>query len=171
MKEIVYNGNYITTSEEIIDGHTYERAELIPNVHVLPIRDNKILLMKEFRAHEKGYRWKLVSGWCDKTGKSPLEHAQDELAEEVGMKAENWEELLYANVPNATVNLNTYYYICTDISKLQQPIENPDIHSTVLEYDWFSFDDIFRLINEKKMWPGASSMMAVWYLYKLNSTV
>jgi len=169
MKEIRYQGKYITTNEEVIDSHTYERTELIPNVHVLPTRDNKILFMNEFRRHEKGSRWKLVSGWCDKDGVSPVDHAKEELAEEVNMQADHWEELFYANVPNATVNLNTHYFLCTDISDLEINVPNPDIGSEVLEYDWFDYDQIFELLNEQKMWPGASTMIAVWYLYNLQN--
>jgi len=167
MKSIKYKGSYITTSEEEINGHIYERTELMSNVHVLPIRGNKILLMNEFRTHEKKSRWKLITGWCDKEGKSSLEHAQEELAEEVGMQAEHWEEIFYANVPHATVNLNTHYFVCTEISELEEKIDNPDT-GEVLDYAWFDFNEIFNLIDQKKIWPGQSTMIAVSYLYNLN---
>lgn len=170
MKHIKYQGKYITTSEEEINGHVYERTELIPNVHVLPIRDSKILLMNEFRTHEKTSRWKLITGWAEKEGKTLVEHAQEELAEEVGMQAENWEEFFDGSAPNATVSLNTHYFICTDISELDEKVNNPDT-SIVLEYDWFSYEEIFELINVGKMYPDESSMIALWYLYskkKLN---
>lgn len=167
MKHAKYRGKYITTSEEVINGHTYERTELIPNVHVMPVRDNKILLMNEFRTHEKSSRWKLITGWCEKENKNPLEHAQEELAEEVGMQAKYWEEYFNASVPNATVNLNTRYFVCKNISKLDQKIENPD-SGEVLDYNWFSYDEIFELINNKKMYPGQSTMFALLYLYNLN---
>jgi len=164
MKEIKYQGKYITTSEEEINGHMYERTELQPGVHVLPIRDNKILLINELRVHEKAARWKLVSGWCDKDNLSPQEHAQEELAEEVGMQAKHWEEFFNASVPNATVSLNTRYFVCTDISDIEEKIHNPD-SGEVLDYGWFTYDQIFALINACKMWPGSSTMMAIWYLY------
>ena len=170
MKKTTYQGKYITTSEEEIDGHIYERTELMENIHVLPIKDNKILLMKEFRTHEKGHRWKLVSGWCDKNGKTPLEHAKEELAEEIGMQARQWDELFHSNVPNATVNLNTHYFICTDVSELETKIKNPD-SSAVLDYKWFTFNQIFTLIQDKKMWPGESTMVALLCLYNSKNPV
>jgi len=163
MKQIKYRGNYITTSEEEINGHIYERTELIPNVHILPVRDNKILLMHEFRTHEKSSRWKLITGWAEKPGKSLLEHAQEELAEEVGMVAKHWEEFFNASVPNATVNLNTHYFLCKDISELEQKIENPD-NGEVLDYDWFDYKEIFELIQTHKIWPGESILIAILYL-------
>lgn len=167
MKKIKFQGKYITTSEEEINGHTYERTELIPNVHVLPIRDNKILLMNEYRTHEKSSRWKLITGWAEKPGKSLLEHAQEELAEEVGMQAMHWEEFFDSSVPNATVNVNTHYFVCTDITELEKKIPNPD-SGEVIEYSWFSFDQLFELINDRKIWPGSSTMVALWYLYNSN---
>ncbi len=160
----MYQGKYIKITEEEIHGHTYERTSLLPNVHVLPIRDNKILLMNEYRTHEKSSRWKLISGWCDKENKKPLDHAQEELAEEVGMQAEYWEEFFDGSSENATVNYNTHYFVCKNISELPEKIESPD-SGEVLDYDWFRLDQIFDMINQGKIWPGASTMVAVWYLY------
>lgn len=170
MKQVRYQGNYIAISEELINGHTYERTALMSNVHVMPIRDNKILLMNEFRTHEESARWKLITGWAEKPGKSLLEHAVEELAEEVGMQAGYWKEFFNSAAPNATVNLNTHYFVCKDIAKLKEKIPNPD-SSEVLGYDWFSYDEIFALINAGKMWPGESSMIALWYLYNLENNV
>lgn len=167
MKQIKYKGKYITTSEEKINGHTYERTELIPNVHVMPVRDNKILLMNEYRNHEKDSRWKLITGWCEKENKNPLEHAQEELAEEVGMQAEYWEEIFDASVPNGTINRNTKYFLCKNISSLDQKIKNPDT-GIVIDYNWFNIEDIFSMIEAKKIWPGQSILIALLCLRNLE---
>lgn len=165
MRKNVYKGRYITVSEELIGDHVYERMELLPGVHILPIRDDKILLMNEYRSHEKGSRWKLVTGWCDKSEKTPLDHAKEELAEELGMQAETWVEFFDGSVPNATVNGNTKYFLCKDISELDEKIENPDLGCVVNGYKWFDYHQVFELINQGKMYPGASSMIALWCLY------
>ena len=168
MKQIKYKGKYIETSEEKIHTHTYERTALIPNVHVLPIRDNKILLINEFKTHEKKARWKLVTGWAEKTNKNLLEHAQEELAEEVGMKADLWKEFFNADTPNGTVNLNTHYFVCRNISILDHKIENPDT-GEVLGFEWFTYEDIWMMINEGLMYPEQSTLVALWYLRSLNN--
>lgn len=167
MKQIKYQGKYIITTEENIEGHVYERMELIPNVHVLPIREDKILLMNEYRTHEKNSRWKLVTGWAEKPGVSLVQHAKEELAEEVGMQAKHWEEFFDASVPNATINLNTHFFVCKEISNLQDKVENPD-GGEVLGYDWFTYEQIFEMLNKGRMWPGGSTMIALWYLYNLK---
>lgn len=58
--KLVYEGNYIRVTEEVINDHTFERAHFRPGVHVLPFRDNKLLLIREYRHHEGGSRWKFI---------------------------------------------------------------------------------------------------------------
>ncbi|MCI5050689.1 MAG: NUDIX domain-containing protein [Candidatus Pacebacteria bacterium] len=164
MKEIKYQGNYLTLSEEVINNHVYERVSLRPGVHVMPVKNEKILLMHEYRPHEKKSRWKLVSGWVDKEHMSPLDHAKEELAEEVGMQAKNWSELYNTHFPNATINGNTYYFLCSEVSELEIKIENPDIGAEVHGYDWFDLDTIFHYLNEGKIWPDDSTLAMIWYL-------
>lgn len=163
MKEEKYKGKYITITEEIINNHVYERVAIREGVQVFPYRDEKILLIKEYRTHEKKARYKFVSGMCDKDGKSPLNHAKEELAEEAQMKAEYWEEIYNSQVPNATINPNVHFFVCTEISELEETIENPD-SSEVLETRWCSLEDLFQLMNQKEIWLDDVLMVAVWYL-------
>lgn len=165
MKEIVYQGKYISVSEERIDNHVYERASLRAGVNVIPVQNNKVLLIKESRGHEDIPRWKVVSGWCDKDDKNPLFHAQEELAEEANMVAQQWEEIYQAIVPNATINPNTRYFMCADVSELSYVHDNPDQHCEVLDKKWFSFDEIFELLNSKSAWLDHSMMVVLWVLY------
>lgn len=164
MKEIVYKGRYITVTEEVIHNHVYERAEIKEGVQVFPYHEGKILLINEHRVHEQQSRWKFVSGMCDKEGKSPLEHAQEELAEEASMRAGSWKEIYSSSVPNATINPNVHFFVCTEVYDLDIPVENPDM-SIVIEKKWFSYDELFELMHDQKIWLDDVLMVAVWYLY------
>jgi len=164
MKEIKYQGKYISVTEEDINNHVYERVEVKEGVQVFPYKEGKILLIKELRTHEKQARWKFVSGMCDKEGKTPLEHAQEELAEEASMIAESWEEIYSSSVPFATINPNVHFFVCTDVRELSVSIENPDT-SIVIEKRWFTFEELFQLMNTKEIWLDDVLMVAVWYLY------
>jgi len=164
MKNIRYEGKYITLSEEVIGTHTYERITLRAGVNVIPVKDKKVLLIKEKRTHEDEPRWKVVSGWCDKDEKTPLSHAQEELAEEANMQAEHWEEVYTTNIPNATINPNVHYFTCFGLSELSYIHENPD-SCIILEKKWFSFDELFELINTKQTWMDHSLMVVLWVLY------
>lgn len=169
MKQTVYQGKYISVSEEKINSHTYERITLRAGVHVIPVRNERVLLIREERTHEDTPRWKVVSGWCDKEDKDPLAHAQEELAEEANMSAEHWEEVYQAVVPNATVNPNAWYYLCEGISELPYNHPNPDEGCEVLDKKWFSFEELFELINKKEAWLDHSMAVVLWVLYNKKS--
>lgn len=168
MQKIKYKGNYITVTEEEISGHTYERVKLRKGVHVIPYsNDGKIMLMNEKREHEDKSRWKLVSGWVDKEGGSILDHAIDELAEEVAYSAENWQEIYSSDYVDKTISPSAYYFTCNNLLKLENPPENPDT-GFVLGYDWFSFDEIFAMMSQNKILRDDSIMVALHFLYEKN---
>lgn len=166
MQEVKYKGNYITVTEENINGHVFERVKLRKGVHLIPYReeDNKILLIYEERIHERSPRWKLVSGWVDKEHKSILEHAQEELAEEVGYAAKYWQEIYNSDRDDLTVSPSTYFFVCKYLTKLEHPPINPD-SGGVLNYDWFSFDEIFHMLSENQIEKDGSIMVALSFLY------
>ena len=166
MKETRYAGTYITVTEEILHDHTYERAALRPGVQVIPYKDGKIMLMHESRTHETESRWKLVSGWLDKPEKSALEHAQEELAEEVGYISKSWTQIHHNDDTNFTVSFQTAFFVCTDLEKIDQPPVNPDIGCTVLGYDWYSFEEIFELLATGKALRDNTMLVALSYLYE-----
>ncbi len=168
MQERKYQGSYLTITEETIDNHLYERVQLRKGVHVIPMQENKVLLMREHRPHEKADRWKLVSGWCDKEGKTPLEHAIEEFSEEVGMKAEAWEEIYDTVLPNATINHNTHYFLCTGITPDENRLANPD-NGEVLEYQWLTRQEILTLLYERKMWLDTGALLILLEFQKNNT--
>jgi 8-oxo-dGTP pyrophosphatase MutT (NUDIX family) len=165
MQETRYKGNYITVTEEIIHGHRYERVLLRPGIQVIPYReDGKILLMHESRTHETISRWKLVSGWVDKDGKTPLEHAIDELAEEVGYTATSWFHISKMDDKNFTISFQTDFFACTDLVKIPNPPNNPDEGCQVLDCGWFSFDEIFDLMADGRMLKDNTILVALCYM-------
>ena len=170
MQEIKYKGNYITVTEENIGGHIFERVKLRKSVYVIPYReeDKKILLIFEERIHENKARWKLISGWVDKEHKTILEHAQEELAEEVGFEADLWKEIYNTDYNDKTISGSTYYFVCQKLKQLENPPRNPD-SGEVLKYDWFSFDEIFQMVLEGTLLKDESIMVALSFLYEKQS--
>lgn len=76
MRKNVFEGKYLTMSTEDINGHIYERVNMRAGVRVVPVEDDKILFIKEYRQHEQKSRLKLIGGWVDKKDKTPLEIAK-----------------------------------------------------------------------------------------------
>lgn len=164
MQKEVYKGNYITVTEEDIDGHIFERAQLRSGVQVIPYENGKIMLIHESRAHETGSRWKLVSGWIDKNGKTFLDHAKEELAEEAGYCAKKWKELPPIGDNNFTISFNTHFFVCEDLEKLEEPPINPDENCEVFDVRWFSFDEIFELMLQDKILKDNTMMVALSFI-------
>ncbi len=125
MRKIIHQGKYLTMSTEEIDGHLYERVTMRPGLAILPVKNDKILFIKEYRTHEKKSSLKLISGWVDKEDKTTLETAQEELREEASMEAEKWELFYEYNTTNFTIEEKKSYFIAENLQKLP-PQKNPD---------------------------------------------
>ena len=150
MKKIVYKGKFLEVSEEYFNGKPYERVKLRPGIKVLPVKDNKILFIREYRVIEQQTSVKLISGWMDKEGKSPLEIAKEELAEEAGLEAEKWYEFHYMNTDNFTVENKVWYYVAENPKELEEKIENPD-HDIVEELLWLSEEEFWKMCDRNEI--------------------
>ncbi len=151
MRKIIYKGKYLTMSTEKIGKHLYERVTMRAGVAVLPIKDNKILFIREYRLHEKKSSLKLLSGWIDKKGMSPLQIAQEELREEISMKADKWRLFYKYDTKNYTVEETKTYFIAEDLQQLP-PQENPD--SDIVEEIVFLDEKELKeqLLNKEILW-------------------
>ena len=150
MKEIKYKGKYLEITEENIKGHIFERVLLRPGVRVYPVKDGKILLINEFRSHEGRARWKFIGGWVDKSGKTELEIAKEELLEEVGMESGKWEQFHVFDTGDSTVGIKSTYFIVKNPTQVEKPPVNPD-HDVIKEIKWVSLDDLWEMIDRKEL--------------------
>ena len=151
MRKIIYKGKYLTMSTEEINGHLYERVTMRAGVAVLPVKNNKILFIKEYRPHEKKSSLKLLGGWMDKKGMSPLQIAQEELREEISMKADKWKLFYKYDTKNYTIEEIKSYFIAEDLQQLP-PQKNPD--SDIVEEVVF--------LDEKELKEKLSNKEILW---------
>jgi len=150
MKETKYKGKYLEVTEEIIGGHLYEKVSLRPGVRVYPIKENKILVIKEFRRHEGKSRWKFIGGWLDKDGKDELSVAKEELLEEVGMQAEKWQKFHTFDTGENTVTMHAAYFVAQDINIVDNPPQNPDL-DRIEEVRWVTLDELWQMIDDHQL--------------------
>lgn len=169
-KQEVYKGRYITITEEVIGDHTYERMVLRPGVCVIPANaDKEIMLIKEFRTHERSARWKAVSGWMDKDGYDDLETAKEELAEEVGMAAKRWKKLPVFDIVDKTINMTTSYFIAYDPYLLENPPKNPD-HDEIEQLRWVSLRAYEIMLENGEMMWDRDALYILQTLKMLNAS-
>ncbi len=162
MRKIIFQGKYLTMSTEEINGHLYERVTMRSGVAVLPIKDNKILFIKEYRPHEKKSSLKLLGGWIDKKGMSPLQIAQEELREEISMKADKWKLFYEYNTKNHTIEETKAYFIAEDLQQLP-PQKNPD-NDIVEEIVFLDEEELKeKLLNKEILWDKDITVVLMFF--------
>lgn len=162
MEKIVYQGNILTVSEEVIDGITWERVRLPSGVIVFPITDEgKILLIRERRPHETpNVRIKPVSGILEKDLGSPEENAQREMQEEIGLKAREMKLLLTLKGTGTVTHLQ-YFFVAHGLEESKLP--NPDGEEVIEAIIAYTPDELRKALkNEEIKWS-----MSTLGLFKL----
>jgi len=163
MRQIVYSGQYLTMSIEAVDGHVYERVTLRSGIRVIPVQDNKVLFIREYRTHEKITRLKLIGGWIDKEGKTALKIAQDELREEVSLKAKDWSLFYTYNTPNQTIEEKVDYFIAKDLTQLPKQ-KNPD-SDIVEEIVFLTEEDVKNKLSKKEILWDRDMVVVMMFFY------
>lgn len=161
-EKTVYQGKFITVTEEAAGQLTFERAYLKPSVQVIPFtEDGKVLLIKERRLVEGGIsRWHFVAGFCDKPGLSPEEVAQEELMEEAGFRADKLVKWHVLNHKHSLIVPITYY-LAYGLKPMKK--DNPD-GPVVEEIKAFTIEELHDRVmaGEFDFLHEASIIMKLW---------
>lgn len=145
-----YEGRFIKVTEEIMDGAVWERAYIQSGVQVFPITsEGKIYLIEEKRPHEKSpVRLKFVTGLMDKEDEDPLDTANREMQEEIGLKASHLEVLMHRE-SSGTLNNHFYQIIATNL--VLSKIPNPDGEDTIVSVKAYTIAEILIFFETGKM--------------------
>jgi 8-oxo-dGTP pyrophosphatase MutT (NUDIX family) len=139
---------------------TYSVAELKGGVGIVPIDDDsRIYLVGQFRYAPDVYSWEIPKGAFESFAgeHNPLECAQRELEEEVGLTAATWTSLATVHTLMGSSNDKVYLYLA---DTLMHTIPHPDV-SEDLTIRRASFDEILQLIRSEEM-TDATSIAAVF---------
>lgn len=141
MEKEVYKGQIVKVTEEKIEGINWERVYLPSGVIIFPINDKgQILMIEEKRPHENPpRRIKPVSGILELDKGTPQENAQREMQEEIGFKAESWENFWTMN-STGTVNNQQYFFIAKNLVASKLP--NPDGEDTVISIKAYDLEEL-----------------------------
>jgi 8-oxo-dGTP pyrophosphatase MutT (NUDIX family) len=156
MEHTVWQGRYLKMTTEQIANNLWERAYLPEGVVVFPVtHEGKILVIRERRAHETPpVRLKPVTGMVDKD-QTPVENAQRELQEEIGLKAH---ELVpfWAYKTSGTVNSLTHFFLAKNLTASKLP--NPDGEDIIEEIIALTPQEIDAKVATEEMRWGVSVM-------------
>lgn len=86
-------------------------------IAVLPLHDDAtVTLVGQHRFALAGYSWELPEGGAP-MGEDPLEAAKRELAEETGLQAADWREVLRAQLSNSVTDERAIGYVALGLSE------------------------------------------------------
>ena len=119
-------------------------------VIVFPIntKTKKVLLIQEYIHAYDQKIWKFASGGIDKSGKSPLEHAQEELAEELQLESEKFYH--YYSFEKIFVSRETHCFVAENPTKMKKPPENPDT-DFITNTKWVTEKELWKMIDNKQI--------------------
>jgi 8-oxo-dGTP pyrophosphatase MutT (NUDIX family) len=92
-------------------------------IGVVPIDDEgNTWLVKQSRYTLNQYTWEIPEGGCPQ-GESPLDAAKRELEEEVGLQANDWQQLMTMHLSNSVTDELCVVFVARDLFPGQQQLE------------------------------------------------
>jgi len=146
---------YYLPNDEIGDFHYIETNG---SILIIPIINNKIVFVNQFRYLNQKNSYEFPGGGIDKR-LSIEENLQKELSEEAGYISNKIIYLGEFNPFNGVTNEICYVYIATD---LEQKIAKPDI-TEEFSVSLFDLEQINELLKNNKIWDGMT--LSAWTIF------
>jgi ADP-ribose pyrophosphatase len=94
-------------------------------VGVLPVEDDHVYLVGQYRYPLGQYSWEIPEGGCPE-GEEPLRAAQRELREETGLEAGRWRRLGDAHLSNSVADEYAVWFLATELVPGEQRLEGTE---------------------------------------------
>jgi len=129
------------------------------------IKTKEVLVIQEYIHHYDRAIWKFVSGGIDKTGKDNLTHAEEELAEEMGMESDNLYHF-HSSEPIFGARI-IHSYIAENPNLMKIPPKNPDT-DIITDTRWVNETQLQKMIDEKDLVWNEGAMVALHVMRKYS---
>ena len=104
--------------------------------------NNEVCLLKHYRHAVREWVWEIPAGILEGNDDTLLKRAQDELKEETGCTATQWQELGFIISSPGVFTEKVYLFLATDLTMGQQQLELGE----VLEVHWLALDKALEKI-------------------------
>jgi len=143
----------------------YSYVEINNGVCILPLLNDKIITIKQYRYPLKKWEYELPAGMIDK-GEKPLESAKRELKEETGYKAKDYKLLGHFYPSAGSTDEKVYLYLAKNLVKRKDKL---DIAEDI-EVNKFNLDQIKEMIVNNKFTHGSGIAAFSKYVFSITKS-
>lgn len=150
-----FSGNVVSFVDRTIvdnDGNEYSR-DVVTHPGAVAIvaldGDNKITLVKQYRAPVDGDIWEIPAGKVDVPGEPAVETAKRELAEEAGLGAEKFEPIGGIYQSAGFSDEFCEIFLATELSSVPQNLDGPE--EEVMTVASFDLDEALAMIQDRRI--------------------
>jgi len=174
---IVYQGQIFEVEQRRVKfgekENLFELARRAPGTRNIIIKDNKILLSKEYRHESKDIDWRLPGGkvfdMLDQYKKALKYHsnileyatraAEKECREETGLIPKNIKHF-YTTSPTATIKWDLYYFVVNEFEEVVQDLGDGES----IETEWKNKDEVFQMCLDGSISEERTALVLIRYL-------
>lgn len=163
----IYDGKVFKITKddvELSDGYKTIREVVHHNggVVIAAEKDNKIIMVKQFRYPAGEVLYELPAGKLDKGNEDVLSAAKRELEEETGYIANNWEFLGFIWTSPGFCNEKLYLFKADNLIFKGQHLDEGEI----LDYVEIDKDEVFNMVKDGRI-NDSKSIAALMRAFKL----
>ncbi len=166
---VVYRNPWMTVREDEIERDNgargiYGVVEKCDSAIILPIQDDQIYLVEQFRYPIGEKSLEFPQGSLEREGVDPAEIARKELQGETGLVAERLECFGQIHIACAYTNQKTFAFVATGLT---QAARQPDVEEHDLLVRKVSLEQLQELIHDNHIKDAQT--LAAWTLYQSRS--
>ena len=145
--QIIYDGRVVKVFKDSVELSTGQKSfrEVVKHsggVVILAVKEDKILLVKQFRYPLREVMFELPAGKLE-AGEDPFEAAKRELEEETGYCANKWTNLGYVYTSPGYSNEKLYLYKAEDLEFTHC---HPDEGEIIQAFE-YKYDEVLKMID------------------------